>query len=127
MGSTTAVTIPVQLQADRNRRGAERFFAAMPVTVDGRESTTNDFSATGLSFVADHPYEIGAHIDVVIEYLLDGHHYPLPCQAEVVRVEACSGGYNIGARLAAHSQLPEIPVPAEAPAAGQYAPLRPID
>jgi hypothetical protein len=95
-----AVTIPIQLHAHRNRRGEERFVAAMPVQVDGAPATTEDLSTSGLSFVADRPYELGAFIDVVVEYLLDGHHYPLECRAEVVRVQAVPEGWRIGARLA---------------------------
>jgi hypothetical protein len=52
-------TIPVPLLRRDDRRRADRFVAAMPVSVDGREGTTEDLSSTGLSFVADHPYEIG--------------------------------------------------------------------
>jgi hypothetical protein len=84
---TDSVTIQVPLQRRAERRGADRFVAAMPVKVDGQEGTTRDFSSSGLSFVADRSYEVGARIDVVIEYILDGHHYPLRCQAEVIRVE----------------------------------------
>jgi hypothetical protein len=116
-----ALRIPVPLNA-RDRRGAERFVAAMPVSVDGLEGTTNDLSATGLSFIADRAYEPGAQISVVIEYLLDGHKYPLECQAEVVRVDRVDEGYRIGARLAPQSQMQDIAVPAEQPRH-----LRPIE
>ncbi|RYY59190.1 MAG: PilZ domain-containing protein [Comamonadaceae bacterium] len=117
MGSGNKVhTIPVLLQArGRERRAAERVQAQMPMTVDGREGMTSDLSATGLSFHAEQRYEVGASIDVVIEYLLDGHHYPLHCQAEVVRVRPAEGGYAVGARLAPQSQLLEVPVPATDP------------
>jgi len=94
------VTIPVPLRAGGNRRSEERFVAAMPVRADGAVGTTQDLSAGGLSFVTDRSYEVGAHVTVVIEYLLDGHHYPLECEAEVMRVEAVPEGYRIGARLA---------------------------
>ena len=82
-----------------DRRAAERFDAAMPVRVDGREGTTNDLSATGLSFESEQRYEPGECIEVVIEYLLDGHQYPLQCEAEVVRAEPSGTGWRIGARL----------------------------
>lgn len=109
MGSSKVLTIPVPLQGRSERRAAERIRAEMPLAVDGRQGVTNDLSASGLSFHADHPYEVGARVDVLIEYLLDGHQYPLHCQAEVVRVQPAAGGYAIGARLAAQSQLVEVP------------------
>jgi hypothetical protein len=112
MGSDKAVTIPVPLRVRSNRRGEERFVAAMPVQVDGAGATTQDLSANGLSFVTDQPYEVGARIEVVIEYLLDGHHYPLQCEAEVMRVQAGPDGYTIGARLAPQAQPADIAVPA---------------
>jgi hypothetical protein len=116
-----ALKISVPLQA-RDRRGAERFVATMPVSVDGLEGTTNDLSATGLSFMADRSYEPGAHIQVTIEYLLDGHKYPLECEAEVVRVDPVDGGYRIGARLSPQSQMQDMAVPADPPRH-----LRPIE
>ncbi|MDB5861180.1 MAG: hypothetical protein JWQ76_4869 [Ramlibacter sp.] len=114
MGSDKAVTIPVQLHArsDSNRRGEERFVAAMPVHVDGAVATTQDLSTGGLSFVTDRSYELGARIQVVIEYLLDGHNYPLECEAEVMRVRAGPDGYTIGARLAPLGYQADIAVPA---------------
>jgi hypothetical protein len=123
--------IPITLKTHDERRRAERFIASMPVSVNGEEGTTNDLSITGLSFHAEHPYEPGARIDVVIEYLLDGHQYPLACQAEVVRSQPDGDGYTIGARLMAQSELVEVPV-AEAPqeaaaAAATRPPLRRVD
>lgn len=111
------VVIPVALHR-RDRRGSERFVAQMPVAVDGVDTTTHDLSSTGLAFAADHPYDIGARIDVVIEYILDGHHYPLRCNAEVVRVQADGAGYTIGARLLPAQGLQQVSVgadPAPAP------------
>lgn len=105
---TTAATIPVPLQAGRERRQAERFGATIPVTVDGQQGSTLDLSTTGLSFFAEHAYEVGARVQVVIEYLLDGHRYPLQCEAEVVRSEATDGGYKVGARLMPQSQLETV-------------------
>jgi hypothetical protein len=107
-----ALKIPITLRNHDERRRAERFVASMPVSVNGLEGTTNDLSISGLSFHADRSYEPGARIDVVIEYLLDGHQYPLACQAEVVRSQADHDGFTIGARLLpqSQSQLVEVPV-----------------
>lgn len=111
------VTIQVPLQRRAERRASERFVAAMPVKVDGEDGTTRDFSETGLSFHSDHGYELGARINVVIEYILDGHHYPLRCQAEVVRVHPSGSGFTVGARLLAETQVQDLPAGGPEPAA----------
>jgi len=121
------VTISIPLHARSERRAAERFGAAMPVRVDGAAATTRDLSASGLSFVSDRTYEAGARVQVVIEYLLDGHQYPLRCEAEVVRSDPAEGGFRVGARLLPRPEL--VPVPVESadavqPAAGVPRPLR---
>ena len=125
------LTIPIPLQTRDDRRRAERFVASMPVSVDGCEGTTQDLSSTGLSFTADHPYAPGTRVDVVIEYLLDGHNYPLRCEAEVVRSTRSGDGYTIGARLAAQAGGTSVPVAdadAVVPAEGvTRARLRPAD
>jgi hypothetical protein len=81
----------------------------MPVQVNGEDGTTHDLSAGGLSFVADRSYDVGTRIEVVVEYILDGHHYPLRCQAQVVRVQASGTEFTIGARLLPETRLPDIP------------------
>jgi len=108
MSHPRAVTIPVQLHRRSERRAEERFVAAMPVQVDGAGATTQDLSSSGLSFLSERPYELGTRVDVVIEYLLDGNNYPLECKAEVVRVEAVSQGWRIGAKLAPESQHADV-------------------
>ncbi|MEJ8838886.1 PilZ domain-containing protein [Ramlibacter sp. AN1133] len=109
------VTIPVPLRSRSERREAERFGAAMPVSVDGAPATTQDLSASGLSFLSDRAYEAGARVQVVIEYLLDGHQYPLRCEAEVVRSEPAEGGFRIGARLLPRPELVPLTVGDAAP------------
>ena len=100
MGKDTAVTtISVQLRSVGNRRSEERYIAQMPVQVGDAAGTTQDLSSRGLSFVTDRSYEVGARLEVVIEYLLDGHQYPLECEAEIVRVDPVPEGFRIGARL----------------------------
>jgi hypothetical protein len=112
MSHPRAVTIPVQLHRRSERRAEERFVAAMPVQVDGAGATTQDLSSSGLSFLSDRPYELGTRVDVVIEYLLDGHNYPLECKAEVVRVESVAQGWRIGAKLAPESRQVDVSLPA---------------
>jgi hypothetical protein len=115
------ITIRVPLQRRAERRESDRFVAAMPVKVDGDEGTTRDLSAGGLSFVADRSYEVGARIEVVIEYILDGHHYPLRCKAEVVRVQPAGAAYTIGARLMPETGVQDVPAGGGGPTA-----LRPL-
>lgn len=113
------------------RRGAERFGAAMPVHVDGAPGTTEDLSTSGLSFLSDRAYDAGDRIEVVIEYLLDGHQYPLRCDAEVVRSQPTGAGYKVAARLVPRAQLAAVPrangEDARAPAAGMRPHLRSVD
>lgn len=113
-------TISIPLRSGAERRQAERFAAAMPVTVDGQQGTTQDLSTTGLSFHAELPYAPGTQVEIVIEYLLDGHRYPLRCQAEVVRSVQDGKGWRVGARLMPQSRivpvaLGEEPQPEPAP------------
>ena len=113
------LTISIPLRTPAERRQAERFAAAMPVSIDGQEGTTQDLSTTGLSFHADRAYEAGARIEVVIEYLLDGHQYPLRCEAEVVRSVPDGDGYTVGARLMPQSQIEPVPLGEQGPAAAR--------
>ena len=95
--------IPVPLGAGGDRRTAGRLEAAMPMQVNGEPAVTRNLSADGFAFESEVALEVGAMIDVVIEYLLDGHNYPLQCRAQVVRVEPRStGGFLVAARL--HAQ-----------------------
>lgn len=103
------VPIQVPIQRREERRSSDRYVASMPVQVNGEDGTTHDLSAGGLSFGADRSYEVGARIDVVVEYILDGHHYPLRCQAEVVRVQSSGAGFTIGARLLPETRLQDMP------------------
>lgn len=119
-----ALTIAVPLQTRDERRRGERVEAVMPITFEGHESTTVDLSSSGLSFDADRPYAPGSRIEVVIEYLLDGHHYPLRCVAEVVRSEARGGRYTIAARLQAQDATEVAVGPADATGRSH---LRPVD
>jgi hypothetical protein len=99
MPTLEARTIAVPLRTGAERRAADRQAAAMPLSVEGRRAVTQNLSASGLSFESDRKYEPGARVEVVIDYLLDGHHYPLRCLAEVVRAEPSAAGFTIGAKL----------------------------
>lgn len=79
-------------------RAAARFGVGMPYMVDGHEGQTRDLSATGLSFDSDSAYPVGSILELTLRYGLDGHNFPLQCQAEVVRVEARGSGFTVAAR-----------------------------
>ncbi|HYF43201.1 MAG TPA: PilZ domain-containing protein [Ramlibacter sp.] len=84
------------------KRAAERFEVSLPLQLqDGQRATTRDISAGGLSFESRTAYPVGSRIDVTIDYVLDGHNFPLQCEAEVVRCVPAGHGFTIGARLVA--------------------------
>jgi len=92
--------VVVPLRRRQEKRGAERFEMELPVTVGpGEAGVTRDLSVSGLSFTSRQPYVVGEEIDLTVDYLLDGHNFPLRCRATVVRCDACAGGFTIGARL----------------------------
>ena len=95
------VRIPAaQLMSGSDLRASERFGVGMGYTLeDGQQGQTCDLSATGLSFESKTPYAVGAIVQLTLRYSLDGHNFPLPCEAEVIRVQADQGGYLIAARF----------------------------
>lgn len=94
------VTVP--LGRLREQRSAERFEVALPVELrGGQRTTTRDISASGLSFASREAIAVGTRIDLTIAYVLDGHDFPLQCEAEVVRCAPSREGFTIGARLVA--------------------------
>lgn len=97
MAAEPRIAIPLRSRAEK--RAAERFGVNMPVRVEGHETVTQDLSASGIAFESDRPYAPGDRIQVTIEYLMDGHDYPLSCDAVVVRCEANGSMYSVGARL----------------------------
>ena len=94
--------VVVPLRRREEQRGAERFEMELPLSVaNGQGGITRDVSLSGLSFTSRQPYAVGERIDVTVDYLLDGHSFPLRCEAEVVRCEEASdGSYTVGAKLA---------------------------
>jgi hypothetical protein len=107
------LSIPIQLKTREDRRYADRFKAAMPMSVDGQPGTTQDLSASGVSFRAKRAYAPGTLLDVVIQYLIDGERYPLQCRAEVVRSVPDAIGFTIGARLLPQWQVTPMSVGGE--------------
>lgn len=96
---TPRVVVP--LRRRHEQRAAERFEMELPmVLAEGGSGTTRDLSVSGLSFTMPQPCDPGARIEVTIDYLLDGHNFPLRCEATVVRCEPSGEGYTVAARLA---------------------------
>lgn len=91
-------TLIAPVPATADQRAAPRFGVGMPYTIEGHEGQTRDLSATGLSFDSDTPYDVGATIELILRYGLDGHNFPMTCKVEVVRVEQRDGRYAIAAR-----------------------------
>jgi hypothetical protein len=92
-----SISIPLRPRADD--RIAERFDATMPVYIDGRESVTHDLSTHGLSFESDRPYAPGDRVQVTLDYLMDGHTYPLKWTAIVARCERQGDLFVVGASI----------------------------
>lgn len=82
-----------------DQRSAQRFGMALRLTVEGEEGATHDMSATGLCFDADRSYEVGATLELVLEYPSGTRVHPLSCEAEVVRVTPAGESYNIAVKL----------------------------
>lgn len=80
-------------------RAAQRFGVAVRLTIDGDEGATHDLSATGLYFQSERSYEVGASLELVLEFPGAGRTHPLTCEAQVVRVTPAGDGFNIAVHL----------------------------
>lgn len=96
-----------------DKRLAERFGLALPITLEGEEGATHDLSASGVLFESSYAPEIGAQVDLNLQYLVDGHHFNLACRGEVVRVERHGDNFNIAVHLSPplFTELDDGPVP----------------
>ena len=90
------------------QRAAQRFGVAVRLTIDGDEGATHDLSATGLYFQSERSYEVGAGIELVLEFPGAGRMHALTCEAQVVRVTPAGDGFNV----AVHLRTPLFPDPA---------------
>jgi hypothetical protein len=83
-----------------NQRAAERFEVEIPVRMDGGgESATQNLSSTGMLIDAASAPEIGAQVDMTLQYFVDGQDFALRCHGEVVRVQRQGNGYRVAVRL----------------------------
>jgi hypothetical protein len=80
------------------RRTAQRFAIAMPVTMNGEASGgTHDLSATGVLFDAPVAPADGEQVRLVLTWGTPTRQ--LACVGEVVRSQRHAQGYNIAVRL----------------------------
>lgn len=82
------------------QRSADRFGLALPITMEGEDCASHDLSATGLLVEAPSAPDVGALVNLTLEYVAQGQELSLSVQGEVVRVERHGDGYNVGVRLA---------------------------
>lgn len=82
-----------------NKRVAERFQVELPITLEGDEGSTLDLSATGVKFESSTAPELGAVVDLNLQYLMEGQNFELACRGEVVRVEREGDHFSIAVRL----------------------------
>lgn len=88
-----------------NQRSTHRFAVALPITMEGRPGATHDLSATGVLFESSVAPEIGAKVNLSLEYLAQGRDCNLTFQGEVVRVERHGDNFNV----AVHMEAPLFP------------------
>ena len=84
---------------DGDQRSTDRFGVGLPFTLDGVAGQTRDLSASGVSFESLTARAVGSRVMLYLHYGLDGHNFPMDCEAEVVRVTPEVGGFLIAARL----------------------------
>lgn len=81
------------------RRAADRFGLALPITMEGEECASHDLSATGVLVETRSAPAVGADVDLSLEYVAQGRTFSLACRGEVVRIERNASGFNIAVRL----------------------------
>lgn len=97
---TVEPRVVVPLRRLQEKRGAERFEMELPLSIEGGKcGATRDMSVSGMSFTSRESYAVGESLELTVEYLLDGHNFPLRCEAVVVRCDTCPGGFTVGVRL----------------------------
>ena len=85
----------------RDSRGAVRFDAALPVTMEDAGGTTHNISAQGIYFETDVAQRIGSLVNFTVEYTLYGQKHRLLCEGKVVRVDPQGDRVRVAARLVA--------------------------
>ena len=80
-------------------RSAQRVDVEIPVMIGNDEAATQNLSSTGMLIEASSAPEIGARVDMMLQYLVNGQDFALRCHGEVVRVQQRGNGYTVAVRL----------------------------
>ena len=92
-------SVPASNSSPMDQRASERYGIALPITMEDAEGETLDISETGILFETGSEPQLGARIDLTLQYTLDGKLYLVGCEAEVVRVERVGDKVNVATRL----------------------------
>ena len=85
--------------AQLRQRSADRFGLALPITMEGEECACHDLSATGVLLESSQAAELGAHVELSLQYEAEGRPFNVDCRGQVVRVERHGDNFNIAVRL----------------------------
>ena len=83
----------------KDERSSDRFGIALPITMEGGEGETHDISETGILFETEFEPEVGARLEMTLQYSIDGQDHHIPCEVQVVRVERVGTKVNVAGRL----------------------------
>lgn len=86
-------------QDTHEQRLSDRFGIALPITMEDGQGETHDISETGILFETDSEPQLGAQLDLTLQYSMDGQRYHMGCAAEVVRVQRVGSKVNVAARM----------------------------
>lgn len=80
-------------------RTEQRVDVEIPIRLLGEEGATQNLSSKGMLIESSTAPEIGAHVDMTLQYLVNGQEFALRCHGEVVRVRELGNGYTVAVRL----------------------------
>lgn len=87
--------------ASPDQRAAVRFDTHIPVHVGTATGLAQNISNSGICFETAGRQEVGALVNLIVEYTLFGRRQHLACEGKVVRVEQRDGRSCVAARLLA--------------------------
>ncbi len=93
------------------RRQAPRFFAALPVELEGGTGITRDISRFGVLFETNVSSSVGAPIsfNLLLEHVDPGGLLRLNCHGQIVRVERDRGKLCVAAAITSYGLEPIRP------------------
>jgi hypothetical protein len=71
-----------------NLRREERVNTTLPVALQGASGITQNISASGMSFIAEGPFNLGAPLEFTVDFEGPAGKMVLKCSGRVVRVES---------------------------------------